>query len=217
MDKLTRALKDHYAATFRLHGTTPRGVDWNGERETLARYDKMLAVLQKDFVALPAPSVLDVGCGWGGLLERAKKLGIEMGYSGIDVASEMIDAARVKFPGVSFEARDVFDITQDAAYDFVVCNGILTQKLAFSIPEMEQYARRLIKKMFALCRHGVAFNMMSTRVNFTAGHLYYQNPAEMLTWLLTEISSQVRLDHGYCGLPDGNPRLYEFTTYVYKN
>ena len=45
---------------------------------------------------------------------------------------------------------------------------------------MEAFARRLVRKLFDLCRYGIAFNMMSTRVNFMAPNLYYQNPVEML-------------------------------------
>jgi 2-polyprenyl-3-methyl-5-hydroxy-6-metoxy-1,4-benzoquinol methylase len=218
MDDITRTMHEHYTDTFALHGATARGVDWGAEDEVIVRYDKMLAVLKKDFAVLPStPSLLDVGCGWGGLLRRARALNIPLEYTGTDIVEEMIVHGRNTYPGAQFIHGDVFDFAGEADYDFVVCNGILTLKLAATIPEMESHARRLIRKLFEQCRHGIAFNMMSTRVNFMANNLYYQNPAELMTWLLTEISPRVRLDHGYTSLGSGNGRLYEFTAYVYKD
>jgi hypothetical protein len=82
---------------------------------------------------------------------------------------------------------------------------------------MERHTKRLARKMFELCRHGVAFNMMSTRVNFMVDNLYYQNPADLLAWLLAEVSPRVRLDHGYSSLASGKGKFYDFTVYVYKD
>jgi hypothetical protein len=74
-----------------------------------------------------------------------------------------------------------------------------------------------VRKMFELCRHGIAFNMMSTRVNFMVGNLFYQNPSELFAWLLSEISPRVRFDHGYSSLASGRGKFYDFTVYVYRD
>jgi 2-polyprenyl-3-methyl-5-hydroxy-6-metoxy-1,4-benzoquinol methylase len=216
-DIITRTFRDHYAKTFERHGATSKGVDWNDETDVIVRYDKMLAVLQKDFAVIPPnASVLDVGCGWGGLLQRARSLDLPIRYTGIDVVDSMVEHGNRTFPDARFICGDVFDLNDDA-YDFVVCNGILTLKLGFSIPDMERFTKRFAAKMFGLCRHGMAFNMMSTRVNYMVDNLYYQNPGELLTWLLAEVSPRVRLDHGYSSLMSGRRKLYEFTVYVYKD
>jgi 2-polyprenyl-3-methyl-5-hydroxy-6-metoxy-1,4-benzoquinol methylase len=218
MDEITQTLKEYYTQTFETHGATAKGVDWGDEHELLVRYDKMLGVLQKDFMP-PACglSLLDVGCGWGGLLRRARQLKSPIVYSGIDVVESMILYGREEFPDAEFIHGDVFEIEKDATYDFVVCNAILTQKLSVTNIEMERFSRQLIRKMFALCRHGIAFNMMSTRVNYTVNNLYYQNPVELLSWLLSDISPRVRLDHGYSSLASGKGKFYDFTVYVYKD
>ena len=218
MDEITQAFKDHYTGTFQRHGATAKGVDWNDEGEVRLRYDKMLAVLDKDFAALTAsPSLLDVGCGWGGLLRHAQSLGRDLQYSGIDIVPEMIESAGREFPKAKFMQGDVLALAERGAYDFVVCSGILTLKLKSTIPAMERYTRAVITRMFALCRHGIAFNMMSTRVNFMSDNLYYQNPSDLLAWMLAEISPRVLLDHGYTSLGSGKGRLYEFTAYAYKD
>lgn len=153
----------------------------------------------------------------GGLLRHVKRLKIPMIYSGIDVVESMIWHGREEFSDAEFIHGDVFEIDADGSYDFVVCNAILTQKLSVSNIEMERFSRKLIQKMFALCRYGIAFNMMSTRVNFNVDNLYYQNPVEMFSWLLTEVSPRVRFDHGYSSLASGQGKFYDFTVYVYKD
>jgi SAM-dependent methyltransferase len=218
MDEITRANKAHHAAVFERHGATAKGVGWTSEEEVLVRYDKMLAVTQKDFAVLPeTPSFLDVGCGWGGQLRRARARGIDIKYTGIDIVEEMIAHARKEFTEAEFILGDVFEMDRPAAYDFVVCNAILTQKLSATIPAMEAFSRRLIRKMFELSRHGIAFNMMSTRVDFMADNLYYQNPADLLHWMLTDLTPRVRLDHGYSSLGGGTGKFYDFTVFAYKN
>lgn len=218
MDKITKLLKDYHHKVFLEHGATAKGVDWNNEQEVLLRYDKMLKVIEMDFYEGPRkPTILDVGCGWGGMAKRANDISAPVSIFGIDVVEEMIVHANKEFPEHFFQALDVFKIQESEAYDFVVCNAILTQKHHISIPDMENFTKRLVKKMFELCRYGIAFNLMSTRVNFTVDNLYYQNPVEMLSWLLSDISPRVVLDHGYSSLSSGKGKFYDYTVYVYKH
>lgn len=218
MDAITQTLKDYYTQTFQQHGATAKGVDWGDELELLVRYDKMLAVLQKDFMPpLRRVSLLDVGCGWGGLVKRAREVDLPVDYTGIDVVADMVDYGNKTFPDATFRDQDIFAMAEPRAYDFVVCNAILTQKLEISNIQMERYSRELVRKMFELCRHGIAFNMMSTRVNFMVGNLFYQNPSELFAWLLSEISPRVRFDHGYSSLANGRGKFYDFTVYVYRD
>jgi 2-polyprenyl-3-methyl-5-hydroxy-6-metoxy-1,4-benzoquinol methylase len=217
MNKISSLLKSYHTEVFSKHGATARGVDWNDESELRHRYKKMLQVLDMDFYAgSENPSLLDVGCGWGGLAAAIKDLGLEVDYHGIDVVEAMVRHGRDEHPEFTFSSGDILETSGTEEYDFLVCNGILTQKHDFSIPEMERYAKEVITRMYALCRHGIAFNMMSTRVNFTVGNLYYQNPVELLGWLLTEVSPRVTLDHGYSSLASGIGKYYDFTVYVYK-
>lgn len=218
MNKISSLLKAYHADVFSKHGATAKGVDWNDEAELSHRYNKMLRVLEMDFYGgSETPSLLDVGCGWGGLAKTIKELGLPVEYHGIDVVEAMVDYGSATHPEFTFSSGDILDLKGAAKYDFLVCNGILTQKHDFTIPEMERYARDVVAKMFSLCRHGIAFNMMSTRVNFTVGNLYYQNPVELLTWLLNEVSPRVVIDHGYSSLASGRGKFYDFTAYVYKH
>lgn len=206
MDTITQALRAHYAGTFDRHGATSRGVDWGAPQDVEIRYSRMLDVIQED--GSRPVSLLDVGCGYGGLYQYAQSRGISLRYTGIDVADNMIAHATQAFPDARFICADVFEFEPDAPFDYVVCNGILTQKLSTSIKEMDRYCQRLIKRLFDCCGTGVAFNVMTTKVNFMAENLYYRNPVELLAYCMSEVTDKVRLDHAY--------PLYEYTMYLYK-
>ena len=212
MDRITAALKQHYSATFAEHGATARGVDWGRDIDLALRYEKMLAVLESSHSTGGAGeagvSLLDVGCGYGGLLAYANSRGFSLRYTGIDVVPEMIRHAEETLPSGRFMCRDVFDESISDRYDYVVCNGILTQKLTTSIREMDVYAQAVIKRLFELCRHGAAFNLMTNKVNFMVDNLYYRSPVELMAFCFAEITDRVKIDHAY--------KLYEYTVYLYK-
>ncbi len=207
-EPIIEAYKRHYAATFAKHGASSRGVDWGEWPDVHIRYGKMLEVIEQDGAAT-SPSILDVGCGFGGLLDYAERRGLELDYSGIDVVPEMIEYARNAHPGARFVVGDVLSMADNQCVDYVVCNGILTLKLEASILDMDRFARRLIRKMFSLARRGIAFNMMTSHVNFMAPKLYYKNPLETIAFCAAELSRRFRLDHAY--------PLYEYTVYVYRD
>lgn len=205
---ISRALAQHYTSTFERHGAVSQGVDWGADpRDHLLRLDQMLSVMSRGRVGHEA-TLLDVGCGFGSLLDRAKQLTIPLDYSGIDLCEPMIEIARANHPEASWFVGDILDDQMERRYDYVVCNGILTQKLGASIRDMDQFLKQLVRKMFAICDIGVAFNVMTSRVNFMVPNLYYRSPAELLAWCMDEVTTKVTLDHAY--------PLYEFTVYLYR-
>lgn len=209
MGNVTQQLHDHYRATFLAHGATPSGVDW-GPREDAARLrqDKMLALADE---AIREATLLDVGCGYGALAERIEERNIKLKYTGIEIVGEMVEAARKRNPTSSFIHGDFLSSTPNflGTFDYVVCNGILTQKLQATTMEMNVHAQKLITAMFATCRRGCAFNVMTSYVNYQVSNLYYRNPAELLAWCMSQLTPKVRLDHNY--------PLYEYTVYLYRD
>lgn len=206
MNPITKSLKAHYEQTFSKHGACSKGVDWGIDSDVTLRYHNMLAIINDEEVY--APSILDVGCGFGGLYEYARSCGVEIEYTGIDIAANMIQYAKEKYPACTFLNGDVMSCDFNKEYDYVICNGILTQKLEYSILEMDKFANSLIKIMFKLSRRGIAFNIMSNKVNFMVSNLYYRSPVEVLAFCLDNLSHKVIVDHSY--------PLFEYTVYVYK-
>jgi SAM-dependent methyltransferase len=209
-EAITERMRIHHAEVFATHGATPRGVDWSDNQADIdLRYDNMLAVTRGYLPLGRKPRLLDVGCGYGGLLDRIIERGAGFEYAGIDICEDMIVEARRRHPDADFSLSDLFAPREPGESDFLVCNGILTQKLDAGVADMDAFVRSVVSRMFDLCGMGAAFNLMSNRVNFMADNLFYKSPVEMLSWCLSELTPHVRLDHAY--------PLYEFTVYLYKD
>lgn len=208
MADLTEALKQHYQNTFAKHGATAEGVDWGAEPGRLtSRYNKMLEVIPESDRS--NASVLDVGCGFGGLQTHAQENNLTLDYTGIDIVKDMIEWAQENVTDADFHVLDILQPNDLGKFNYVICNGILTQKLDASRSEMDGFFRALVRKMYLHCSKGLVFNMMTDRVNFHSDNLYYRNPLDVLAWVQAEISPYVRLDHAYAP--------YEFTIYVYRD
>lgn len=207
IERISEELGRHYSDKFDRYGPNSQGVDWGADQSRmLLRYEKMLNVLAARDQA--KGSLLDVGCGYGGLLAYATEKGIELDYTGIDLADNMIRWAIENSQTGTFVHGDVMSYPFGRRFDYVVCNGILTQKLDTPGLEMDQFAGELIRRLFSLASGGVAFNVMTTKVNHFSNNLYYRNPAELFAWCLTEITPHIRIDHSY--------PLYEYTVYLYR-
>jgi SAM-dependent methyltransferase len=203
-EKLAALMKARHTEVFKKHGCTPEGLDWGPQEDRFwLRHNNFMKLIADE----KSCSLLDVGCGYGAFLEVPSTVKID--FTGIDIVEETVEKAKSRHPEATFICDDFLKRPfLPESFDYVICNGIMTQKLTATIPEMEAYTRAIIRKMFTLCRKGIAFNMMTSRVNFMAPNLFYQNPTEMLSWTMAEISPHLTIDHSY--------PLYEFMLYVYK-
>ena len=205
MDPISQKLQYHYTKTIKDHGSCAKGVDWGCDKSAQIRYDQML-----DVILAPGEgvSILDVGCGYGGLQNHLMGKVKNLSYKGIDISKEMIRLAKEKNPQIDFITGDYLETTFKEKFDYIICNGILTQKLDASLLEMETYFKKVVKKMFHESHVGCCFNIMSTRVNFFSQNLFYRHPSEILSYCLSEITPHVKINHAY--------GLYEYTVYLYK-
>lgn len=191
----------------KVHGAAPKAVDWPTEEIAAITYEKMLALIRKRH-RNARPTLLDVGCGYGGFLEYARKSGYSFDYTGIDIVPEMIAHARQRNPREKFILGDAIDFPFDGRFDYVVCVGIMTMKIKVSMLEMARYSHRLIRRMFDLCDVGIAFTTMTNQVNYMIDTSQYRSPVELLAFCLSELSTKVAIDHAY--------ERYEFATYVFR-
>lgn len=172
----------------------------------MIRYEKMMAVAEYKKEA--HASILDVGCGYGGLYDYMISRGYDFQYTGIDLCKNMIEYAKENGKAeAEFICGDFLEHEFNKKYSYVVCNGVLTCKFCASIMEMDEYARRVIDKMFSLCEVGIVFNVMKSQIDFMKDDLYYKSPLELLGYCMTMTDTFV-LDSSY--------PLYEYMVYIYK-
>jgi SAM-dependent methyltransferase len=186
------------------------GVDWPNAEDVETRHAVMLGVIGE---RSPDASVrlLDFGCGASHLYEHIIATGIEgIEYSGLDLSQRFVDLSRSKFPGNDYYFLDILDDGSELPrFDYVVMNGVLTEKVDLSFDEMFEFTRKVLRRVFAIADVGIAFNVMSKHVDWEREDLFHL-PFDMLAQFLTEELTRrfvIRSDYG----------LYEYTVYAYRD
>lgn len=208
-DVICRPIVEHYERCFARHGRTPQGVDWPNQPDLEQRFDVMLDVAAG--ASRPA-TLLDLGCGPGLLVDYLQARGRmdEFHYRGIDLSAPMIASARAAWPGLSFDIRDILaDPLPADSVDFVIMNGVLTERRDLSRAAMIDFAEALLAAAFRLARRGIAFNVMSRHVDWERDDLFHWGFDEVAAFARARLSRHLafRADYG----------LYEFTTYVFRD
>ena len=198
----------HYESCLAKYGDCHKGVDWPNQADADTRYQIMLEVIPGG----EACSLLDFGCGTAQMAsflhDRAPKYA-QVQYSGLDISAKFIDVCRVKYPAIDFWQVDILeDADALPEFDYIVMNGVFTEKLSLSFEEMELFFQRMIRAVYAKARKGIAFNVMSKAVDWERDDLFHLPADRLIGFLTKELSRHfvIRNDYG----------LYEYTTYVYR-
>ncbi|MBX3520742.1 MAG: class I SAM-dependent methyltransferase [Xanthobacteraceae bacterium] len=205
-DDIAKANAEHYDRLLRESGDTPAAAQWADQ----ATQDLRLKILC-EIGDMKSAKVLDFGCGMGRLYELLAADGFTGEYVGYEIAPELAAAAQKKHAGARFERRDVLKDGIPEEFDYVLISGVFNNKHSAS----KDYVRAVLKTLFAKARNGLAFNGLSTYVDYFAENLNYMDPAETFAACKAELSSAVTLRHDYQLKAGVIP--YEFTIYVYKN
>ncbi len=203
-----RQIVAHYERCLALHGDNHRGVDWPRADDAELRYAVMLGVVAS---AEPRPiRLLDFGCGAGHLLEYIRRLKLPgISYHGLDLSERFLSVCRSKFPDVPFTCTDVLEPGSEVPdFDYIVMNGVFTEKRELSSDCMWQYMRAVLRRLWPHARRGMAFNVMSKQVDWERDDLFHLSTDLLMAFLKTELSRHCLIRHDY--------GLYEYTAYVYR-
>jgi SAM-dependent methyltransferase len=199
---------DHYEECLARHGDSHLGVDWPNVADAETRYRVMLDVIRQPVGG--AVALMDFGCGAAHLheyLQRQERSDVK--YLGVDASPRFVELSRRKFPAVTFYCADVLaDDVALPAVDYVVMNGVLTEKRGLPFDEMREYMFRLLTRVFSYARVGLAFNVMSQHVDWQRDDLFHVPYDLLAAFLKVNLSRHFafRADYG----------LYEYTAYVYR-
>lgn len=200
-------LKKHYQELFEAHGDKPESVQYSDSGSQNRRFE----ILSQ--VAPELNSVIDIGCGLAHMYSYLKSKGFNGKYYGLDFVPEFIQFNKQKYKDDSNTLFKEFDITKDeipGGYDYILLSGVFNNKM----DDNRSFMLNAIKKMFNACNKGIAFNAMSTYVDFMVDDLYYTNPVEVFDFCKKELSKKVTLRHDY--LVKENSIPFEYAMYIYK-
>jgi len=82
-------------------------------------------IVAKIAQTLPHSSIIDLGCGNGGLIAEFLKRGIDGSFAGADISESAIRYARENVPGVNFFCLDLINNGLDENYDIAVLSEVL--------------------------------------------------------------------------------------------
>lgn len=209
-DEVRRAIlgvRDLYTSNLAEHGVSSRSVGWPDADAQVLRFEKLGQLIALDRPARPI-TVNDWGCGYGAMFGFIDALpGVELErYFGYDVSDEMLTAAREHVPDPRAEWILGSDVTQEADYSFV--SGTFNVRMDASDEVWGEYIRSTLRTLHERSRRGLAFNLLTSYVDWRKDDLFYADPAELFTFCKSELSRYVTLLHDY--------PLYEWTIVVLK-
>ena len=160
-------------------------VGWESQTLQRYRFAALIQAVDESWFKGARRSLLDLGCGFGALVDYLEERGIEVDYLGVDLLPEMIERAQAEHPERQFLCKDILEL--EGKYDMVLASGTLS--LAFGDPE-DSWA--LIEKMRQLAGQVLTFNVQSTRGIQRPGasalrrDFWYVDPVELLQKLRRE-------------------------------
>jgi SAM-dependent methyltransferase len=209
-DKKYREIGVHYENCLEEHGDSHLGVDWLTHEGAVRRYDVLI-----EFITQKKDSpvkVLDFGCGFSGLWERIIELGVdvEIEYTGIDINQKYVDLSREKFPKNNYICVDILsdDAGDIGKYDYVLLNGLFTQKMSLTNNEMASFFGDILVKLFSKTKVGLMFNCMSPIVDYKKDGAFHLEFDSLSKFLAEKMSRKFVIRH------DVFP--YEYFCGVYK-
>lgn len=204
--KLLDEVAMYYAGKLAEHGDTPRGVDWNGEESQIIRFEQLCNVIHDGGASF---RLNDLGCGYGALLGYLHDHHPNASYLGVDISSEMIQAATHRF-NTSFDARFLVAAEPDELAHYGVASGIFNVRLGRTDNEWFDYLEATLDVLDRTSTMGFAFNCLTSYSDEDKkrDYLYYADPSKLFDLCKRRYSPQVALLHDY--------GLYEFTIVVRK-
>ena len=205
MEKYKHIAK-HYEECFEQHGNNCRGVDWPNVKDAETRYRIMLELIPPSSETC---SLLDFGCGLSHLYDYMRKdvKYDNIIYTGLDISEKFVDFSKEKGP--RYLIKDLIREDLDEYFDYIVFNGVFTEKLDLSEDEMFAFMEQILLKCFKFTKKGLAFNVMSKNVDWERQDLFHCSMDKLTNFLFKNGLKHfvIRNDYG----------LYEYTTYVYRD
>jgi SAM-dependent methyltransferase len=203
MRKDVERLSEIYPPLDAAIGSDLDALGWSTKPSDLAaRYAILLSPIDFSNYSKDEPlRLLDVGCGFGLLLEylTANSLLDRVDYTGVDLLDSMLKEARRRWPRHRFDQRDVRDERyDDHEFDYSIACGLFTVKHGNTYHETRAFAQDTLKAIWPSVKLGLAFNAMSKHVDWERDDLFHWPLDDIMAFCKRDLSRHVtfRLDYG---------------------
>ena len=188
-DKVFQKISSEYDKNFIKFGNSPKSVG----QLNLPTLEKRLSILTQ-VGDLKNSKILDFGCGIGHLYSYLKrKIKFNGEYVGYDISNEMINFANKKYKNTRFEKKDIFKSKINERFDYILINGTFNNR----INQNFDWIKKTLKILFNNTDKAIAFNNISSYVDYFDNKLYYAHPEKIFNFCKSELSPLVSLRHDY--------------------
>lgn len=196
-----------YTKNLEVFGIDSRSVGWNSPESQVLRFEKLINNLILD--KSEPFSINELGCGYGELYKFLKKSNFCLEqFIGYDISQPMLDSCKKYLDEpdnlILFNASQINTIS-----DYSITSGIFNTPFDNKEEDWKEYIFKTINNLHENSLKGIAFNFLTSHVDFKAENLYYQNPNEIFSYCIKKFGKNVQLIHDY--------PLFEFTVIVRKH
>lgn len=198
---LENQIRIRYQKGFNKYGFGPRALGWKTQQAAEVRYINLIRGINFE-----GREVLDVGCGFGGVIPFIEAETKNFNYTGVDLVPEFIKIAKEKNPDFRFQVMDYFKRPWDKMFDIIISSGALNSNIENPL----EYRRKAIQTMFEHASELLVFNMAGGHPqskNNRGNRVYYIDSHRMLKFCQS-LAPKVIFRHHY--------RLNDFTIVMYK-
>lgn len=205
MTKPNSDIANFFTQSFKKHGATARGLDWNSDERHRLSMMQCLGLFrgQESF------SVLDLGSGYGPFYDLLIEVGFDPDYIGYDISAELISEGQ-KRHSENPKAQFVVGSHPTEAADFAVAGGIFNLRFDREDKAWLNYILTTLDNLHNITSKGFAFNCLTkySDADKMRPDLYYADPGYLFDYCKKNYSRNVALLHDY--------EAYEFTIIVRK-
>jgi SAM-dependent methyltransferase len=226
-DKQRLRIQTRHRASIENYGYQPQALYWSDRVIQEIRFKTLVGLLPNSLCMAKEPlnesdqawSLLDVGCGFADFKRYLNQQGFYPHYQGLDVSPAVVHAARAIDSNILIYEGELFDsaLSDDKLganqFDYVMLSGALNEVVETEVEGTAafygDYARATLEKMYAMCRYGVAFNLLDARHPWVASRSDLQSflPTDIVAFCQT-FAKKVTLVDGYLD--------NDFTVYLHK-
>lgn len=192
-------ISGYYDHLVNQYGHSPRACDYGRPQSQETKFRILSEVTD-----LSGQTILDVGCGFADYAAYLSDHFPDVRYRGVDLSSRMIESAKALHPELDLRLVNILRDTLNERFDVVSANGIFYLLGSGA----EAMMKDLIRTMFSLADHALAFNSLSGWTEDPEAGEFYADPVETLLFC-RKLTPWVTIRHDY------HPR--DFTIYMYKS
>ncbi len=208
----------YYADLYDKYGYDWRSLDWKDPAGQKTRYEILSSMIEKGDKKRDI-SILDIGSGLGHFYGYLKEQGLltkcNIDYTGYDINSKLVEAAKKKYPEVKFAVKDILEGYFAERFDYVFLCGVFNIKFSDEAEHLA-FVKEMLLRSFESSKIGMAVNFLSVNgIYYIPGKdleqpsiYYYFKPEDIIEYLRS-FGGRYILRHDY------HPG--DFTVYLFKD